>query len=298
MRLTEIYAKYKPAISVEFFPPRTPEGEADLALRIAEIARLDPAFCSVTYGAGGSNRDRTLTWVRRIKHEFGLEVMCHLTCVGQSRAEIDEILSKLSADGVENIIALRGDPPQGDDKWQPHPDGYHYAAELVQAAKARGFSVAVAGFPEAHPESTCRDEDLRFLKHKVDAGADAVVTQLFFHNQDFFDYEKAARAQGVTVPIVPGLLPFRSEEELRRFTTKYARTMSGPAQVPDELEDLLAATDGDVARQAELGIEWAVRQAEELLKAGVPGLHFYCMNKSSVVEAIITRLRAGGLLPA
>lgn len=296
MRLSEIYAKQSPAISVEFFPPRTPEGEADLAARIPEIARLQPAFCSVTYGAGGSNRDRTLTWVKRIKGEFGLEVMCHLTCVGQSRAEVNDVLDQLQDAGVENIIALRGDPPKGDATWQPHPDGFHYAAELVATAKARGFSVAVAGFPEIHPESRDRQSDLRYLKAKVDAGADAIVTQLFFRNQDYFDYVEAARALGVTVPIIPGLLPFRSDDELRRFTTKYARAMSGPACVPDELERLIQITAGDEAGQAALGIDWAVRQAEELLAADVPGIHFYCMNKSNMVEAIMTRLRASGAL--
>lgn len=296
MHLSEIYARYSPAISVEFFPPRTPEGEADLAARIPEIARLEPAFCSVTYGAGGSGRDRTLTWVRRVKDEFGLEVMCHLTCVGQSRTDIDAVLSQLEDAGVDNIIALRGDPPKGDESWQPHPEGYHYAAQLVSAARGRGFSVAVAGFPEVHPEAETRESDLRYLKEKVDAGADAVITQLFFHNEDYFAYVNDARALGITVPIVPGLLPFRSEEELRRFTTKYARTMNGPARVPDELEALLADTEGDETKQVELGIAWAVRQAEELLAAGAPGLHLYCMNKSTMVEAIMNRLRASGAL--
>lgn len=297
MRLSEIYARNVPAISVEFFPPRTPEGEADLATRIPEIRRLQPSFCSVTYGAGGSNRDRTLDWVHRVKHEFGMEVMCHLTCVGQSKAEIEDVFDKLQADGVENIIALRGDPPKGDDAWRPHDEGYHYASELVTAAKTRGFSVAVAGFPEVHPEAKCRDTDLGFLKEKVAAGADAVITQLFFHNLDYFNYVASAREQGVTVPIVPGILPFRSEEELRRFTTKYARTMNGPARVPDDLEQQLAETGGDAEQQSRLGIDWAVRQCEELLKSGAPGIHFYCMNKSSMVEAIITQLRENGALP-
>jgi len=297
LRLTEIYAKHAPAISVEFFPPRTPEGEADLAARIPEIARLRPAFCSVTYGAGGSNRDRTLAWVRRVKNEFGLEVMCHLTCVGQSRAEIDQVLAQLREDGVENIIALRGDPPKGDDKWCPHPDGFHYAAELVDAAKKQGFCVAVAGFPEGHPESTDRPSDLRYLKQKVDAGADAIVTQLFFDNADFFRYVDEARAAGITVPIIPGLLPFRSDEELRRFTTKYALTMNGPARVPEELESNIKNYGTTPEQQQQVGIEWAVAQAEELLKSGVvPGIHFYCMNKSTMVEAIMTRLREQGAL--
>ncbi|MGI8907074.1 MAG: methylenetetrahydrofolate reductase [NAD(P)H] [Candidatus Sumerlaeaceae bacterium] len=290
MRLNQIYASYSPAVSVEFFPPRTAEGEADLAIRIPEIKALRPAFCSVTYGAGGSGRDRTLGWVHRIKHDFGMEVMCHLTCVGQSRAETDEVLKKLKADGVENLIALRGDPPKGEAAWRPHPEGYHYAAQLVKACRDKGFSVAVAGFPEFHPEAQSSESDLRFLKEKVDAGADAVITQLFFDNQDFFRYVDSARSLGVKVPIVPGILPFRTVEEIRRFTTKYALTMTGPARVPPELEKQLAPVENDDSAAAKLGIEWATRQCRELLDAGAPGIHFYCMNKSNVVETIMRNL--------
>lgn len=297
MRLSDIYATLAPAVSVEFFPPRTPEGEADLLARIPEIKKLQPAFCSVTYGAGGSGRSSTLTWVKRVKQEFGLEVMCHLTCVGQSRAEIGEVLDQLQELGVENIIALRGDPPKGDATWQPHPDGYHYAAELVAAVRARGFSVAVAGFPEGHPESVDAESEIRHLKAKVDAGADAIVTQLFFDNEDFFRYRDDAAKAGITVPIIPGILPFRSNEELRRFTTRYARTRTGPAAVPAELESLIAAAGGDEAAEATIGIDWAIRQSEELLRAGVPGIHVYCMNKSRMVEQIMSRLRESRVLP-
>jgi methylenetetrahydrofolate reductase (NADPH) len=294
LRLDEIYKSISPAISVEFFPPRTPEGEADLAARIPEIRALKPAFCSVTYGAGGSNRDRTLGWVRRIKHEFGMEVMCHLTCVGQSCAETSDVLRQLQADGVENVIALRGDPPKGETSWQPHPEGFHYAADLVKTCKEMGFSVAVAGFPEGHPESKSRDNELQFLKQKVDAGADAVITQLFFDNRDFFRYVDSARAAGITIPIVPGILPFRTVDEIRRFTTKYAVTMSGPARVPDELERDLAKVENDNEAAGRLGIDWATRQCRELLDAGAPGIHFFCMNKSNVVETIMRNLNLAG----
>ena len=290
MRLNEIYATHSPAISVEFFPPRSPEGEADLAARIPEIKALGPAFCSVTYGAGGSGRDRTLGWVHRIKHEFGMEVMCHLTCVGQSCAESNEVLQKLKADGVQNVIALRGDPPKGEATWQPHPEGYHYAAQLVKACREMGFAVAVAGFPEIHPEAKSRESDLGYLKAKVDAGAEAVITQLFFDNEDFIRYVDAARKLGVAVPIVPGILPFRTVDEIRRFTTKYAPTMSGPAKVPDELEKQLALVEKDDVAAGRVGIEWATRQCRELLDAGAPGIHFYCMNKSNVVETIMRNL--------
>jgi methylenetetrahydrofolate reductase (NADPH) len=290
VQLKQIYAAPRPIISVEFFPPRTPEGEADLAARIPEIIALKPAFCSVTYGAGGSGRDRTLNWVHRLRHEHALEVMCHLTCVGQSRSEIEQILKNLKSDGVENIIALRGDPPASQESWTPHPEGFSYARELVKLAREMGFSVAVAGFPEVHPESESMDTDIRHMKAKVDAGADVIITQLFFDNRDYFNYVERARAEGITVPIVPGILPFRSEDELRRFTTRYARTRNGPAKVPEELEELLSKTGDSLEKQTELGIEWAVRQCRELFANGAPGAHFYCMNKSNMVEAILSRL--------
>jgi len=291
LRLNQIYSSLNPAISVEFFPPKTAEGDADLAARIPEIKQLGPAFCSVTYGAGGSRRDNTLGWARRLKHEFGMEVMCHLTCVGQSCAEVDGVLQRLQDDGIENIIALRGDPPQMNTEWQPHAEGYHYAAQLVEAAKRRGFSVAVAGFPEGHPESKSLERDIQYLKAKVDAGADAVITQLFFDNTDFFRYVEAARAAGVTVPIVPGILPFRTVDELRRFTEKYARAMGGPARVPAELEQLVGHLNSDDPTAAqELGLDWATRQCRELLDSGAPGIHFYCLNKSQTVETIMRRL--------
>jgi methylenetetrahydrofolate reductase (NADPH) len=290
LRLDEIYTVKNPAISVEFFPPKSPEGEADLAARIPEIRALKPAFCSVTYGAGGSGRGRTLDWVHRVKYEFGLEVMCHLTCVGQTRDEVRSVLHQLNADGIENIIALRGDAPGGVDTFQAHPDGFHYASELVAAARAMNFAVAVAGFPEVHPESRSRESDITYLKQKVDEGASAVITQLFFDNSDYFRYVDAARKAGVTVPIIPGILPFRTVDELRRFTTKYARTFSGPARVPDELEKQLPSVEGDTGASAKLGIDWATRQCRELLDRGAPGIHFYCMNKSSTVETILRNL--------
>ncbi len=289
MRLRDIYAQ-PPAISVEFFPPKTPEGEAALASRIPAIKRLRPAFVSVTYGAGGSGRDSTLAWVKRLKQEFAFDVMCHLTCVGQSRAEVEAVLDQLSALGVDKIIALRGDPPRGVDAWAPHPEGYLYASELTAAAARRGFSVAVAGFPEVHPESKSRDSDLEYLKKKVDAGAESVTTQLFFDNEDYYRFVERARAAGITVPIVPGILPFRTVAELRRFCNIYARTMTGPARVPEALEASLARVESDDAAAAELGIDHAAEQCRDLLAQGAPGIHFYCLNESRVVETIMSRL--------
>jgi methylenetetrahydrofolate reductase (NADPH) len=277
---------------VEFFPPKTPQGEAGLAGRIGRIRELGPAFCSVTYGAGGSTREKTLWWVRRLKNEFGLETMCHLTCVGSSRAEIRAILQQLRGEGIENIIALRGDPPAGQADWLPHPDGFHHAVELVREAReVGGIGIAVAGFPEVHPEAKSAASDLRFLKEKVDAGADAVITQLFLDNGDFYRFVDSARKAGIDVPIVPGIMPFRSVAQLRKFTTMYARTFSGPARIPPKLEKLLPAVENDNDAARRLGIEFATAQCEELLAEGVPGIHFYCLNESLAVDAILQNLR-------
>jgi methylenetetrahydrofolate reductase (NADPH) len=289
MRLKDIYAS-GPALSIEFFPPKSAEVEVELASRIPGFQALRPAFVTVTYGAGGSSRERTLGWARRLRQEFGFDVLCHLTCVGQSRAEVAEVLSTLEADGIDKIIALRGDPPKGVTNWQPHPEGYHHSVELVQAAVARGFSVAVAGFPEVHPEAQDAESDIRFLAQKVAAGAESVTTQLFYDNEDYWNFVERAKAAGVHVPIVPGILPFRSVSEIRRFTAVYARTKNGPARIPDHLEARLSAAEGDPEAEMELGIAYATEQVTELLRQGAPGIHFYCLNESRAVEQILERL--------
>ena len=204
MKLADLYARSGLTLSVEFFPPKTEKGEENLFSEIAIIKRLNPGFCSVTYGAGGSTRDKTVGLVESIHSECGLEVMCHLTVVGQSKMEARAILARLKEKGIENVLALGGDPPQGMTDWRPHPDGFHHAIELVREATGFGcFSVAVAGFPECHPRAASRAADLRFLKEKVDAGAVAVITQLFFENDDYFRFVEDLRKLGVMVPIVP-----------------------------------------------------------------------------------------------
>lgn len=291
LRLDELYARHRPTISIEFFPPKTKESDRALAERIEELKAFRPAFCSITYGAGGSTRERTLAWARRLKNEFGLETMCHLTCVGHSRQELRDILQQLRADGIENIMALRGDPPRGQQQWQAHPDGFTHAIELVRLARSVGdFGIGVAGFPEVHPEATSPEDDLRHLKEKVDAGADVIITQLFFDNADYWRYVEAARAIGIGVPIVPGIMPFRSVAQLEKFTTVYARTRTGPARVPDELRRQLAAVGDDPQAVARLGIEYATQQCRELLSRGAPGIHFYCLNESDAVAAILENL--------
>jgi methylenetetrahydrofolate reductase (NADPH) len=285
VRIADLYAQPGLTLSVEFFPPKTDKGVETLFSEIEIIKNTNPAFCSVTYGAGGSTRDKTVELVTRIHRECQLEVMCHLTVVGQSKDEARAILMKLKQNGIENIIALGGDPPQGMDDWKPHPDGFHHAVELVREAMTiGGFSIAVAGFPEVHPRAESRAADLNYLKEKVDAGAVAVITQLFFDNDDYYRFVEDARKLGIKVPIVPGVLPVLSTPQVRRFTALCC------AKIPPKLERELAKAENDDRTAVEIGIEYATRQCEGLIKFGAPGLHFYSLNKSHSLQAICKNL--------
>lgn len=291
LRLREIFQHHRPTISIEFFPPKSEECDRLLSSKIKELRAFNPAYCSITYGAGGSTRERTLLWAHRLRHDFGLETMCHLTCVGHSKEELRHILEQLRDDGIENIMALRGDPPRGVDNWQPHPDGFSHAIELVRLARSvADFGIGVAGFPEVHPEATSPEDDLRHLKAKVDAGADVIITQLFYDNTDYWRFVDNARRIGITVPIVPGILPFRSLTQLEKFTTVYARTFFGAARIPEHLRRRLAAVGNDPEAVARLGIDYATEQCRELLEGGAPGIHFYCLNESDAVSAILRNL--------
>lgn len=285
MKLADLYARPGLTLSVEFFPPKTDKGEENLFNEIEIIKRLNPAFCSVTYGAGGSTREKTVDLVDRIHRESCLEVMCHLTVVGQSKDEARSILKKLKHKGIENLIALSGDPPQGMADWRPHPDGFHHAVELVREAVALGgFSVAVAGFPEVHPRAVSRAADLKYMRDKIDAGAVAIITQLFFDNDDYYRYVEDVRKLGITVPIVPGVLPILSAPQVRRFTALCC------AKIPAPLERELAKVENDDDAAVQLGIEYASRQCEALIKFGAPGIHFYSLNKSLSLRAICKNL--------
>lgn len=285
MKLADLYARAGLTLSVEFFPPKTDKGEENLFSEIEIIKRLHPGFCSVTYGAGGSTREKTVDLVDAIHSRCGLEVMCHLTVVGQSKDEARGILQRLKDKGIENLLALGGDPPQGMADWRPHPDGFHHAIELVrEALSAGGFSVAVAGFPEVHPRAVSRESDLRFLTEKVEAGAAAIISQLFFDNDEFFRFADDLTKLGVTVPIVPGILPILSASQVRRFTS-----LCG-SKIPAALEQQLVKVDADDDAAVQLGIEYATRQCEDLIKYGVRGLHFYSLNKSYSVQSICKNL--------
>ncbi|MGO8839177.1 MAG: methylenetetrahydrofolate reductase [NAD(P)H] [Limisphaerales bacterium] len=274
----------EPVISFEFFPPKTDEGDRNLLERqIPALCQARPDFCSVTYGAGGSTRDKTLMIVDRIQRQHGLTALAHLTCVGHTREQVGELLEKIRGLGCQNILALRGDPPGGGE-FQPAPGGFEFTAQLVRFIREAGdFSIGVAGFPEGH--LACRDgkhADWRHLQEKVDAGADFVLTQLFFDNADFFEFrDHLAGRLGVRVPLVPGIIPILSAGQITRFTQ-----LCG-AKIPPALRARLDQLADDDEAAGEFGIEYATRQCQELLQAGAPGLHFYTLNRSrSVVQVL------------
>jgi len=284
MKLRDIYAREGLTFSIEFFPPKTDDGLEKLFTELQVLKTLRPAFCSVTYGAGGSTQTKTVEIVERIRDEADLEVMCHLTIVNQPRSQVRGVLDQLRKAGIENMIALAGDPPQqAEVDWTPHPEGFLHSRELVEEALAfedGWFSVAVAGFPEVHPRAVSAESDLKYLKEKVDAGADAVITQLYYDNDDYFRYVEQARAIGIECPIVPGLLPVQSAPQVRRFTSLCS------SRIPPRLDAMLdkVADDNDAA--LELGIEYATEQVQGLLEYGVPGVHFYSLNRSYSVKRI------------
>jgi methylenetetrahydrofolate reductase (NADPH) len=280
-------AARRPVISFEFFPPKTAEGEqALLEKHIPALLQAKPDFCSVTYGAGGSTRDKTLMIVDRIQRQHGLTALAHLTCVGHTREQVRELLEKIRSLGCQNILALRGDPPVGGE-FQPTPGGFEFASQLVRHIRESGdFSIGVAGFPEGH--IACKDgkhADWRHLKEKVDAGADYVLTQLFFDNADYFEFRNhVAGKLGVRVPLVPGIIPILSAGQITKFTQ-----LSG-SKIPPALRSKLEQLTNNDEAAAEFGIEYATQQCRELLQAGVPGLHFYTLNKSRSTVQVLKNL--------
>jgi len=277
----------QPVISFEFFPTKTDEGERTLMEKtIPALCQLKPDYCSVTYGAGGSTREKTLGIVARIQNEHRLPVMAHLTCVNATEQQTREVLAQASRLGIKNILALRGDPPGGVGEFQKTEGGFEYSYQLVQLLRELGgFSIGVAGFPEGH--IACkegREVDWQRLKHKLDQGADFVVTQLFFDNADFYKFRDFLTRAGVNIPLVPGIIPISSAAQIKRFTA-----MCGAKLPAGLLADLDRLTDNDAAC-AEFGIRYATEQCADLLKHGVPGLHFYTLNKAAATTAIVKNL--------
>jgi len=282
----------RPVISFELFPPKNEAAMANLNEILPELAAMAPDYMTVTYGALGSTRDKTLDIATRVQNQFAVPTACHLTCVGSTRADLDQILGQIHQGGIRNIVALRGDPPKGEITFTPPVDGLGHANELVahirQAETRLGvgpFGIAVAGYPEKHMEASSLEEDLLNLKKKVDAGADCVVTQLFYDNQAYFNFVTAARRLGITVPIIPGLLPIISAKQVVRIAS-----MCGAA-IPDGLKADLEAAGDDAAQSEDLGVAQCLQQARELLAAGAPGIHFYVLNRSSHMGRIMKDLR-------
>ena len=280
-------AARQPVISLEFFPPKTDEGDRNLFDRqLPALLATRPDFCSVTYGAGGSTRDKTLMIVDRIQREHGLTALAHLTCVNHTRAEVRGLLEKIRALDCKNILALRGDPPGGGE-FQPTPGGFEFSAQLVKFIREQGdFSVGAAGFPEGHiANKKGKHADWQHLKEKVEAGADFVVTQLFFDNADYFEFrDHLTQKLGVNVPIVPGIVAIVSATQITKFTQ-----MCG-AKIPPALRAKLDAIGTDDEAAMKFGIEYATRQCDELLRAGVPGLHFYTLNKAYSTVQVVKNL--------
>jgi methylenetetrahydrofolate reductase (NADPH) len=279
-------AARRPAISFEFFPTRTPEGERTLIeITIPALSSLKPDFCSVTYGAGGSTRQKTLTIVDRIQRDHGLTAMAHMTCVNATREETASVLNQAHSLGITNILALRGDPPAGTDEFVKTEGGFEFSYELVRFIKETGgFSIGVAGFPEGHIANPDKHDDWRHLKHKVDQGADFVVTQLFFNNKDYFEFRDYLTALGVRVPLVPGIMPILNARQIKRMVELCAADL--PASMVNELDR--RGDDNEAVLQ--YGIDYATRQCEELLREGAPGLHFYTLNKARSTTEIMTNL--------
>lgn len=286
MHIAKILEEQKPCFSFEFFPPKTEKGSTSLFNEMADLVNLKPGYVSVTYGAGGSTRDLTHDLVTRLHKEAGMTVVSHLTTVGHNRDEIAEILDRYNDQGIHNIMALRGDPPQGQADLPKVENGFDHASDLVAFIKQRHphFGIGVAGFPEGHPNCPNRLLEIEYLKQKVDAGADYICTQLFFENRDFYDFRERCELAGIKVPIIAGIMPITSRKGMKRMA-ELALGARFPAKL---LKALSRAEDDDAATQ--VGIHWATQQVMELLDHDVAGVHFYTLNKSSATQQIYKSL--------
>jgi methylenetetrahydrofolate reductase (NADPH) len=288
MRIDQILERaQQPVFSFEFFPPKSDAGERVLGLALESLRQLSPDFVSVTYGAGGSTRARTLELTKWIKQELGIEAMAHLTCVGATREELAEMLDSMTGAGIENVLALRGDPPRGQLDWAPHPGGLSYSTELVALIRERFPDACIGGacFPEVHPEAPDMAHDLRFLAEKVQAGVSFLVSQLFFDTSLYFRFVDEARAAGIEVPILPGIMPVTNLAQIKTMTE-----MCG-ASIPPSLREALETRAHDADAVAQLGVSYATLQCAELLAGGAPGIHFYTQNRSHATRAILSALQ-------
>jgi len=287
MRIGEIISANRPVFSVEFFPPKTDEGRVQLLETARTLSDLDLDFVSVTYGAGGSTREGTVDITTALKEEVGLEVMAHLSCVGETTEGLTATLDRLRDVGIDNIFALRGDPPRGETDFVQPEGGLGSATDLTAFITSKyEFSVGGACFPEVHPEAPDLDTDLTYLKTKVDAGAEFLITQLFFDNRAYFDFVETARSKGINVPILAGIIPVTGYAHTKRICDLC------DASIPSALETAMLAAEGDAEAEFNLGVAYAAQQSAELLAAGAPGIHFYALNKAPATRAVLGALRA------
>ena len=288
MRISQLYATRRPVFSFEFFPPKTDAGYRTLYRTIEELKQLEPAFVSVTSHARGENRSKTAELVIRIQRELGITAMAHMTCAGQTPAELAATLVELGRAGIENVMALRGDAPADQPDWRPVPGGFRYGSELAAFVKSRGsFAVGGGCYPEVHPEAPDAASDLANLRRKLDAGVEFLITQLFLNNEHYFRFVERARAGGIRVPIVPGIMPIVSLANLRG-----ALRNAPTSETPPELERALTDAEGDKERALAVGVEWATLQCRELLRRGAPGIHFYTLNQSPATRRVYANLES------
>jgi methylenetetrahydrofolate reductase (NADPH) len=286
-KISDIFKEKEITYSFEFFPPKTEKGLEKLFEVAANYKDLEPDWFSVTYGAGGSTRGLTMDIVDQLQKRFGVATMHHFTCVGHSKAELADIIGEMKKRNIRNILALRGDPPVGVEHWETAPDGFEYCYQLIELIRTHGdfFSIGVAGFPEGHIDCPDKETDSKYLKIKIDAGGEFVITQLFFDNKDYFEYMDRIKKVGVTVRIIPGILPITDYQKLKRFCEGCGAT------IPQRVHDIFKPIDGDDDASYKAGVRFAVNQCHELLEGGAPGLHFYALNKLEPVQEILSKVR-------
>jgi len=286
-KISDILKEKKRTYSFELFPPKTEKGREKLPGTVAELLKLDTDFFSVTYGAGGSTREITMHIVDELQKKFNVPVMHHFTCVGHSQEELKNILGEMKKRNICNVLALRGDAPEGEEFWTPSPDGLEYCYQLIKLIKSFGdfFSIGVAGFPEGHTDAPDKETDSKYMKIKIDAGGEFVVTQLFFDNKDYFEYLERLKKIGVNVRVLPGIITITNYQTLLRFCKTCGAT------IPQKVHDIFKPLDGDVEATYKAGVEFAVNQCKELLEGGSPGLHFYALNKVEPTREVLSKIK-------
>lgn len=286
-KIADILKEKKRTYSFEFFPPKTEKGEKRLYETASVFAGLGPDWFSVTYGAGGSTREKTMEIVDQLQRRFQVPVMHHFTCVGHSKKELKSIIEKMKERNICNILALRGDAPEGETEWKPAPDGLEYCYELIEMIRHHSnfFSIGVAGFPEGHIDCPDKETDSKYLKIKIDAGGEFVITQLFFDNKDYFEYLERTKRIGANVRIIPGILPITNYQTLIKFCNRCGAT------IPQKVHDIFKPLDGNAEATYKAGVEFVVKQCNDLLAGGSPGLHFYSLNKVEPTREILSKIK-------